>query len=153
MYPQVKSSIDYCIKTWDPGHKGYLEEPHHNTYDIEFWGPDGMCTSFYLGALTAFVELSKTANEPYDKYQDLLQKGKLFIEDELFDGEYFIQKVKYEGLRSPSPVEAAKASYRTNYSPEALELLKEEGSKIPVRNRLSFRWDPGYVACNCMRTG
>ena len=35
------------------GTQGWLEEPHHNTYDIEFWGPDGMCTSFYLGALRA----------------------------------------------------------------------------------------------------
>ena len=34
-------------------HAGVLVEPHHNTYDIEFWGPDGMCTSFYLGALQA----------------------------------------------------------------------------------------------------
>ena len=45
--------MDYCIATWDPKGKGVVEEPHHNTYDIEFWGPDGMITSFYLGALTA----------------------------------------------------------------------------------------------------
>ena len=51
LWPKVKRSLDYCIETWDPGHKGVVEEPHHNTYDIEFWGPDGMCTSFYLGAL------------------------------------------------------------------------------------------------------
>ena len=51
MYPMVKKSLDYCITTWDPKNKGVIEEPHHNTYDIEFWGPDGMCTSFYLGAL------------------------------------------------------------------------------------------------------
>ncbi|MCB0689667.1 MAG: hypothetical protein KDC53_24170, partial [Saprospiraceae bacterium] len=55
MYPMVKASLDYCIQTWDPRRTGALEEPHHNTYDIEFWGPDGMCTSFYLGALYAFV--------------------------------------------------------------------------------------------------
>ena len=57
MYPLVKASMDYCIKTWDPKGKGILEEPHHNTYDIEFWGPDGMCTSFYLGALLAIAKV------------------------------------------------------------------------------------------------
>ena len=31
----------------------------HNTYDIEFWGPDGMCTSFYLGALRAMAALAE----------------------------------------------------------------------------------------------
>ncbi|HIG18490.1 MAG TPA: hypothetical protein EYQ31_15080 [Candidatus Handelsmanbacteria bacterium] len=45
MYPLARRSIDYCIRTWDPRGRGVLEEPHHNTYDIEFWGPDGMCTS------------------------------------------------------------------------------------------------------------
>ena len=129
LFPLVKRSMEYCIETWDPDHKGYLEEPHHNTYDIEFWGPDGMCTSFYLGALTAIIEMSKAAETPSGKYDSLLVKGKSFIENDLYDGEYFIQKVKWQGLRSPDPVEAAKASYRTTYTPEALEILKNEGPK------------------------
>lgn len=129
LLPLVNKSMDYCIEAWDPGHKGYLEEPHHNTYDIEFWGPDGMCTSFYLGALSAIIEMNKAAGTPHDQYQSLLQKGKLYTESELFDGEYFIQNVKWEGLKSPSPVETARASYRTTYTDEALELLKSEGPK------------------------
>ncbi len=129
LYPLIKASLDYCIEEWDPGFNGYLEEPHHNTYDIEFWGPDGMCTSFYLGALTAFIEMSQAVKAPFDQYETLLRKGITFFEKELYDGEYFIQKVKYEGLRSPSPIDAAKKSYRTNYSAEALELLKQEGPK------------------------
>lgn len=129
LFPYVKKSLDFSIETWDPGHKGFLEEPHHNTYDIEFWGPDGMCTSLYLGALTAFIEMSKAVSFPYEEYENLLKKGKAFIESDLYDGEYFIQKIKIEGLKSPNPVEAAKRSYNTNYSPEALELLKQEGPK------------------------
>ena len=39
--------------------KGVIEEPHHNTYDIEFWGPDGMHSSFYIGALNAIIEMGK----------------------------------------------------------------------------------------------
>ena len=59
MYPMVKSSMDYCIRTWDPWKKAIIEEPHHNTYDIEFWGPDGMHASFYLGALNAIIAMGK----------------------------------------------------------------------------------------------
>jgi len=55
IWPKVKASLNYCIETWDPEHKGILSEPHHNTYDIEFWGPDAMCSSFYLGALEAAI--------------------------------------------------------------------------------------------------
>ncbi len=58
MYPAAKRSMDYCIATWDPEDEGVLIEPHHNTYDIEFWGPDGMCTSFYLGALAAMAAMA-----------------------------------------------------------------------------------------------
>ncbi|HIW24005.1 MAG TPA: glycoside hydrolase family 116 protein [Candidatus Acutalibacter stercoravium] len=48
-WPLMKKSLDYCIRTWDKKREGVLKEPHHNTYDIEFWGADGMCSSFYLG--------------------------------------------------------------------------------------------------------
>jgi uncharacterized protein (DUF608 family) len=129
LFPYVKKSLDYCIETWDPKHKGYLEEPHHNTYDIEFWGPDGMCTSFYLGALTSIIEMSKAANSPYDNYESLLENGKSYMESELYDGEYFIQKVVWEGLRAQSPIEAAKGSLNISYSDEATELMKKEGPK------------------------
>ena len=129
LFPHVKKSLDYCIDTWDPKHKGCIEEPHHNTYDIEFWGPDGMCTSFYAGALTAIIEMSKAADLPYDEYESLLKKSKLFMESELYNGEYFVQAVVWEGLKAPSPVEVAKTSLSISYSEEALELMKKEGPK------------------------
>jgi len=129
LLPDVKKSIDYCIETWDPKHQGYLEEPHHNTYDIEFWGPEGMCTSFYLGALTAYIEMSKAAGESMDTYQALQLKGKKYMENDLYDGEYFIQKIKWTGLRAANPVEASKKSFAGEYSPEALEILQKEGPK------------------------
>lgn len=127
LFPSVKNSLDYCIRTWDPLRKGYLAEPHHNTYDIEFWGPDGMCTSFYLGALSAFVEMGKALKEPVKEYTKLLEKGKKFMETELFDGEYFIQKIQWEGLQAPNPLEVM--SFGGTYSEEAQALLKKEGPK------------------------
>lgn len=127
LFPYVKKSLDYSIRTWDPKKKGCLEEPHHNTYDIEFWGPDGMCTSFYLGALTAFIEMSKELKKPVKEYESLLYKGTQYIENKLFDGEYFIQKIKWEGLEAPNPVEVQ--SFGGSYSDEALALLKKEGPK------------------------
>jgi len=127
IWPKVKESLGYCIETWDPRHKGWLEEPHHNTYDIEFWGPDGMCTSFYLGALAAAVNMGKALGENVAASQELLDKGRKLIETELYDGEYFFQKVQWEGLRAKSPVTAQ--SFRTGYAPEALALLQKEGPK------------------------
>ena len=53
LWPEARRSLEYCIATWDPEETGILREPQHNTYDIEFWGPNGMCGSIYLAALKA----------------------------------------------------------------------------------------------------
>jgi uncharacterized protein (DUF608 family) len=134
LYPSVKRSLDYCIATWDPQHKGVLEEPHHNTYDIEFWGPDGMCTSFYLGALTAISEMGKVAGDDMSEYENLFFKGKSLLENDLYNGEYFIQKIQIEGLQAADPVAGSKVGINMNYSPEAIELLQKEGPKYQYGN-------------------
>jgi len=131
MYPMVKKSMDYCVSTWDPKNKGVIEEPHHNTYDIEFWGPDGMCTSFYLGALSAMMEMGQYLKKKKDveAYQKLYEKGKKFIEAELYNGEYFYQKIQVTGLNAPNPIEASVKSMGGEYSDEARQLLEKEGPK------------------------
>lgn len=134
MYPYIKKSLEYCIGIWDPRETGTLEEPHHNTYDIEFWGPDGMCTSFYLGALKAFILMGEYLGEDISRYQTLLDRGKKVMEEELFNGEYFFQKIQVDGLISVPPAEATLNSMVSAYSPEALELLKKEGPKYQYGN-------------------
>ncbi|MES1197675.1 MAG: GH116 family glycosyl hydrolase [Chitinophagaceae bacterium] len=129
MYPMVKTSMDYCIRTWDPRHKGVIEEPHHNTYDIEFWGPDGMHTSFYIGALNAITAMGEFLEKDVKDYKELSGLGKKFMETELYDGEYFIQKIQYTGLNASNPIEASAISYGGKYSDEAKELLQNEGPK------------------------
>jgi uncharacterized protein (DUF608 family) len=134
LYPAVKQSMDYCIRQWDPKRKGVLEEPHHNTYDIEFWGPNGMCTSFYLGALKATIEMGSGIGEDVTEYLTLFEKGKIFLESELFNGEHFIQKITIEGLQANDPVAASKVGINMNYSAEAIELLQKEGPKYQYGN-------------------
>ncbi|MFI5161925.1 MAG: GH116 family glycosyl hydrolase [Sphingobacteriales bacterium] len=127
MYPMVKVSMDYCIKTWDPRHKGVIEEPHHNTYDIEFWGPDGMHTSFYVGSLNAFCAMGEFLGKDVSTYRELAAKGKQMLEGELYDGEYFIQKITVSGLNAKNP--ATEQSFGGDYSKEAQALLEKEGPK------------------------
>lgn len=127
IYPQVKKSMDYCIQTWDPKQVGALEEPHHNTYDIEFWGPDGMCTSFYTSALQSMVILGKAVDEDITEYETLLVKSQQFMEDKLFDGEYFIQDIRWRDLVAQDPTQIQ--TFHSGYSPEAKAILEKEGPK------------------------
>lgn len=129
MYPAVKRSIDYAIRTWDPNHQGVLVEPHHNTYDIEFWGPDGMCSSFYLGALAAMAAIARETGHPEDAnfYAELGEKGARFLDENLFNGEYYEQKVTFEGLRATPDKQTLEKLKEDN--PEEYELLMKEGPK------------------------
>jgi uncharacterized protein (DUF608 family) len=129
LWPKVRKSLDYCIEAWDPEHRGVPVEPHHNTYDIEFWGPDGMCASFYLAALQAAVAMGRALGDEVSSYEKLLASGKAFVEKELYNGEYFIQKVQWIGLRATDPIDASKKGIRMDYSPEAKALLEKEGPK------------------------
>jgi hypothetical protein len=131
IWPELERSLAYAIETWDPDHLGLLVEPHHNTYDIEFWGPDSMCSSFYLGALKAAVAMGDALGEDTARYSELYRKGRERLEQELFNGEYFNQKIEWEGLRAPSPLDPGTKTldHDPGYSPEAAELLRVEGPK------------------------
>ncbi len=122
--------MDYCIKTWDPDHTGTPVEPHHNTYDIEFWGADGYTTSYYLGALEAFMEISKRLNQNTDLYSSLFAKGKKAMETKLYNGEYFSQNIQWKGLHNDPLVYHNTAEGPAQpLSPESRELLNAEGPK------------------------
>ena len=127
LWPKVKASLNYCAATWDPDHKGWVEEPHHNTYDIEFWGPDGMCTSFYLGALQAAIQMGKALNEDTAEFAQLFEKGTARAEQDLFDGDYFIQRIEWKNLHAKNPLE--NKSMVGDYSAEAIALFEKEGPK------------------------
>jgi uncharacterized protein (DUF608 family) len=139
MYPLVRQSLEYCIKEWDPRETGTLEEPHHNTYNVQVWGPDGMCASFYLGALKAMILMGQHLGDDMTRYESLLDKGVKIIEGKLYDGEFFIQEVLVDGLDSPDPVEVSKdlippgnwytVYNREGYSDEAIALYEKEGPK------------------------
>ena len=127
IWPKVKLSLQYCINTWDPRGRGVLEEPHHNTYDIEYWGPDGHCSSFYLGSLTAAIEMGTEAGDDVSQYKKLLANGKKFLETKLYNGEYFYQKIQTEGLNAtfhPLNVSANGPGYK-----DVVDMLNQQGPK------------------------
>ncbi|WP_254450230.1 GH116 family glycosyl hydrolase [Cohnella herbarum] len=129
IWPNVKASLHYCMEKWDPDETGVLSEPHHNTYDIEFWGPNGMCSSIYIGALkAAYLMAEALGDDQADKYKALYRKGRVYLELELFNGRYFEQKILWEGLRTPAPTSGEHA-WNVNYSSEALALMESEGPK------------------------
>lgn len=126
-WPRVRRSLEYAIRKWDPRHTGLLEEEHHNTYDINYFGPDGHCGSFYLGALAAAIRMGEAVGDDVGLYRELLAKGRRRMEAELFNGEYFIQMVATDGLtRNFGPIDPAAQSQHYRAVAEA---VNREGPK------------------------
>lgn len=131
IYPYVKRSLDFCILTWDPKRQGALFEPHHNTYDIEFWGPDGMCTSIYLGALSAMTLMARGLENAEDAefYSAIAERSARYMDGTLFNGDYYEQKVQWDGLRDRSFSDLVAQLTQDGAVDEMSMLLTQEGPK------------------------
>jgi len=73
-----------------------MEGVQHNTYDVEFYGPNPQCGVYYLGALRAAEEMARALGDraSADVYRRLFESGSRWIDANLFNGEYYIQKVR-----------------------------------------------------------
>lgn len=98
MWPRVKKAVEFAWIPggWDANRDGVMEGVQHNTYDVEFYGPNPMCGIYYLGALRAAEEMGRAAgdNSSADAYRKLFDQGSRWIDDNLFNGEFYIQKVR-----------------------------------------------------------
>lgn len=77
------------------GKKGYLDGRQHHTLDMELFGPNAWLQGFYAGALSAAAEMAAVLadREAEEEYRELAAKAKEYLNRELFNGEYFYQKV------------------------------------------------------------
>lgn len=96
LWPSVKRALEYAWREWDKDKDGVMEGVQHNTYDIEFHGPNTMTGSFYLGALRAAEEMARYLGE-HDKaeeYRRVYESGRAWMDVHLFNGEYYIHEVR-----------------------------------------------------------
>jgi non-lysosomal glucosylceramidase len=94
LWPQAKKAMAYAWTEWDKDKDGLMEGEQHNTYDIEFYGPNSMMGGFYLGALKASVEMAAAlADWPAaNAYRTVLEKGRKAYDETLWNGQYYVQK-------------------------------------------------------------
>ncbi len=100
IWPLVKQSIDFAWspeneELWDPEKSGVLTGRQHHTLDMELFGPNAWLTGFYLGALKAGAEMAKHLGDAATaaEYQAIFAKGKAWVDEHLFNGEYYIQRI------------------------------------------------------------
>lgn len=98
LWPRVKKAIEFAWIPggWDANHDGVLEGVQHNTYDVEFYGPNPMCGIYYLAALRAGEEMAAAVGDAStaDQYRRLFERGRNWIDSNLFNGEFYVQKIR-----------------------------------------------------------
>lgn len=95
IWPRCVKALEFAWKYWDADRDGVMEGMQHNTYDMEFYGPNTMMGSLYLGALTAAAKLAEHLGESAraKEYRRLAASGAAFSDQRLFNGEYYEQIV------------------------------------------------------------
>jgi non-lysosomal glucosylceramidase len=106
IWPQAKKALAFAWKYWDADRDGVMEGMQHNTYDIEFYGPNAMMETLYLGALRAAEEIATAVGDSRAaaEYRKLFEKGAAWTDKNLFNGEYYEQQVRPDAhLAWPEP--------------------------------------------------
>lgn len=99
-WDKIKSLIEWAWSAensdrWDEKCSGVLTGRQHHTLDMELFGPSAWLEGFYLAALKAGAEMAREMGE-HDveaKYLGLFEKGKAWTDENLWNGEYFIQQI------------------------------------------------------------
>lgn len=122
IWPRVKRAMEFAWKPggWDADRDGVLEGVQHNTYDVEFYGPNPQCGIYYLGALRAAEEMAKAVGDRAAgaEYRTLYEKGRAATDATLFNGEYYIQKVRGTKREEIHPATISSMGSRITESPE-----------------------------------
>lgn len=81
---------------WDANQDGVMEGVQHNTMDVEYFGPNPQMQFWYLGALKAMEKMASYLGEKQlaKKCKSLFEYGSKWTDENLFNGEYYIQKLE-----------------------------------------------------------
>jgi uncharacterized protein (DUF608 family) len=97
-WPKAKRALEFAWVPggWDANRDGVFEGVQHNTYDVEFYGPNPLCGIYYLAALRACEEMARASGDSTSaaEYKRLFESGSRWIDANLFNGEYYIQKIE-----------------------------------------------------------
>ena len=99
-YASVKKVLDYATSDkntdeWDKDGDGVLEGRQHHTLDMELFGPSSWLEGFYIAALNAGAIMAEYFGDTESamRWGELCEKGKKWTEENLFNGEYYFQKI------------------------------------------------------------
>lgn len=101
LWPAVRRAMEFCwiAGGWDGDRDGVMEGAQHNTMDVEYYGPNPQMGFWYVGALRAAQKMAERVGdrEFAGLCRELAEKGSRWMDEHLFNGEYYIHEVRPPG--------------------------------------------------------
>ena len=96
----VRKTLEYAWSPdnrdlWDPEQSGVIRGRQHHTLDVELFGANAWLNGYYLAALKACAEIAEYLGEDENAalYRDMFGRGCRAMEEELFNGRHYVQKI------------------------------------------------------------
>ena len=143
----IKKVLEYAWSEnnpdrWDFDKDGVLEGRQHHTLDMELFGPSSWLEGMYLAALKAAAEMAEFLGdtEKAEEYNSLFENGKKWTEENLFNGQYFIQKIDIRDKKIVDKFDAC--DHYWNDETGQIKYQIGEGSSI---DQMLAQWHAGIL--------
>lgn len=95
IWPGIKSAMEYSKRAWDSDGDLVPDAQQSNTYDIEFYGANGMMGSLMVAALAAVAKMADAMGEAQlaDKYALEAEQSARHLIELCWNGSYYQQKL------------------------------------------------------------
>lgn len=147
IWPDVVRVLSYAWSPdnpdrWDADHDGVAEGRQHHTLDMELFGPSAWLEGMYLAALAAACDMAEYLGdtEHLKEYRALLENGRRWTRENLFNGRCFIQDVNLTDKEQLAQYEGA-AQYWNEETGE-IKYQVGEGSAI---DQLLGQWHADII--------
>jgi uncharacterized protein (DUF608 family) len=93
-WPRIKKVMEHAI-AHDGNADGIIEDRQHNTYDIDFVGPNTFVGALYLAALAAAARMADLQGDRAfaRRCRAIAARGGKWTAEHLWNGEYFVQEI------------------------------------------------------------
>ncbi len=96
VWPGTKRAMAFAEMQWDTNRDGMLDGRQHNTYDIEFYGPNPLSAIYHLAALRASERLAEAVGDTAfaEACRSAYAKAAPVVDTSLWNGEYYQQRLE-----------------------------------------------------------